>query len=245
MTDTDTKAELVAQLLADPDFLDTLRTATRARAERPFFNMAGERVGVSPLVATGRVQVSPGQTISSASWGNPIWDQSINVFADAPSRDSQWPTPHEGSECHTLDTGSPWVYRSGAWHGRPRGYVASGLGPASQTDTSGGTVVLSVAASLVAGRRYLVTGQTLASQVSATGNPSCVLADSAGLINAPVRLFTQVGAVANGALSGSAAFAILAAATASVTFTLTGSSTAGACRFGANQSQIAIVDIGS
>ena len=116
MTATDTtRDDLVQSLLADPDFLDTLRAAVRNRAERPFFNMAGDRIGVNPLAATGRVQVAPGQTISSATWGNPVWDQSVNCFASAADRDAQWPSPHDGSVCYTVDQAVLWLRMGGIW----------------------------------------------------------------------------------------------------------------------------------
>lgn len=115
-TEPQTSRELIQALMDDPDFLEMFRTALRSRAERPLFNMAGQRAGINPLATTGRVQVSPGQTISSASFGNPVWDQSINCFNSAADRDAQWPTPHDGSVCYTVDTQTLWVRRSGVWY---------------------------------------------------------------------------------------------------------------------------------
>lgn len=247
MTVTDqSRDQLVAALLADPDFLDSLRSATRARAERPFFNMAGERIDLLAATPVGRVQVSPGQTISSASWGNPVWDQSINCFASTTDRDSQWPTPHEGSECYTVDTGSPWVYRSGAWHGRPKGFIGSVIGPATQTDAGATAVnVLSLPVTLVQGRRYRVEAQSLASQQTATGNPVSTLADTGGYIPGTVRVFFAIGLAGGVAITGSGVWTLQATATATVTFSLTGSSSSGVCRFGASSSQLTVEDIGS
>lgn len=243
MTDTDTtKADVIAALLADLDFLDTLRTTARARGERPFFNMAGDRIGVNPLAATGRVQVSPGQTISSASWGNPVWDQSINVFADAPSRDSQWPSPHEGSECYTLDTSSPWVYRAGAWHGRPKGYVASVLGPASQVNcATTGTQLLALTATLVLGRRYLVTGSVLGTQTTAGAGPRTDL----GGVDAGSRIvWGGASVIANGVVGGGFANQLTPNATGARTVTLTGYAGVGTFNIGPGNAELVITDIG-
>jgi hypothetical protein len=239
----DAKAELVAQLLADPDFLDTLRTATRARAERPFFNMAGQRIGVNPLVATGRVQVSPGQTISSASWGNPVWDQSINVFADAPSRDSQWPSPHEGSECYTLDTGSPWAYRSGAWRGRPKGFVASATGPASQIDCpSGGATLVSLSPTLVAGRKYLVAAYCSGTQTTATGSNIVTVG---GVDMGSPRMWTNTNDAAGNARAGAMSMMVTPVTTGPRALNITGLATAGVFRVVANTCELSVTDIGS
>lgn len=246
MTATDTaKDELVRQLLADPDFLDSLRVAARGRPDRPVFNMAGDQINLlaGPV---GRVQVAPGQTISSASWGNPVWDQSINCFASAADRDSQWLSPHVGAECYTLDTDSPWVYRTGGWKGRAKGWMASAVGPATQTDTgSTATAVISVPVTLVQGRRYRVSVQTLASQQTAAGTPVATISDTGGYVPGTVRVFFAVGLAVGVAITGSAVYTLLATATTSITFSLMGSSSAGVCRFGASSSQLTVEDIGS
>jgi hypothetical protein len=118
MTTTETTTDQLLQaLLEDPDFLDKFRTAVRSRGERPFFNMAGERIDPLATTPKGRVQVSPGQTISSASWGNPVWDQSVNCFNSISDRDAQWPTPHDGAMCYTADTGTFWRCLNGVWSG--------------------------------------------------------------------------------------------------------------------------------
>lgn len=67
------------------------------------------------MATTGRIQVSPGQTIQSTQWGNVIWDQSINAFNTAADRAAQWPNPHLGSVSWLDDSGTLWVYRGGAW----------------------------------------------------------------------------------------------------------------------------------
>ena len=128
----------------------------------------------------------------------------------------------------------------------PRGYIASAVGPAVQTDCSTSATVMTLTATLTAGRRYRVSAQSLASQQTAVGNPMAILNDNAGYIAAnAVRLFVLSGAGVSAAVTGSAVWSLAATASASVTFTLSGQSSAGVCRFGANQSQITVEDIGS
>lgn len=55
-------------------------------------------------MATGRKQVAPGQVIQSAEWGNPVWDQSVQCFANAADRANQWPQPHAGAVWYLADT---------------------------------------------------------------------------------------------------------------------------------------------
>jgi C1q domain len=107
-----TLRELADELVSDPGVLLALRQAI-TRKDGPVRNMAG--VDILAAAVTGRVVVSPGQTISSSAWGNPVWDQSVNVFASAADRDTQWPTPHDGAVCYTLDTRNLWLRRAGAW----------------------------------------------------------------------------------------------------------------------------------
>lgn len=137
-TEPTNQRELVQALLDDPDFLDMFRGALRATQERPVFNMAGDRIDLL-AAATGRVQVSPGQTISSASWGNPVWDQSVNCFASAADRDAQWPAPHDGSICWQADTNTFWARRAGVWRGLPMGVLAQVVATANSGTTSTAT----------------------------------------------------------------------------------------------------------
>jgi len=63
----------------------------------------------------GRVQVAPGQVIQSSQWGNPLWDQSVQCFANAADRATQYPAPHEGSLSFLEDTKRLDKYAGGAW----------------------------------------------------------------------------------------------------------------------------------
>lgn len=192
----------------------------------------------------GRLTVAAGQTISS-SWGNTTFDQTMQAFASASDRTNQWPSPNEGAQSWLLDSHTPWIYRAGAWHGLPLGYLGSVVGPATQTDCGAtATTVLSVPVAVTAGRRYRVSAQTLASQQTATGNPVANLVDSAGYIVA-VRVFFAIGLAVGNAITGSAVVSLAATTTATVTFSVTASSSAGVIRFGASQSQLTVEDIGS
>jgi hypothetical protein len=249
MTVTETP-DLAALLAADPTFLDQLADRLKARPDR-YFNMQGE--AIAALAVIGRVQVSPGQTISSASWGNPVWDQSINCFNSTADRDTQWLTPHEGAECFTVDTGSPWVYRAGAWHGRPKGYVASVIGPAANTDCTPEITVMSVAFPVVIGRRYRITGFINGGQVTAAGSPRARLtAPTGGPLtfdltsgNGTWVSFAATSVAAGVSVVESAAHTATATATGTATVNLTGSAGTGALRVNANACQILIEDIGS
>lgn len=67
------------------------------------------------MTATGRIVVAPGQTIESAAWGNPVWDHSVQCFASAADRTSQFPVPHEGAMTFLEDTHWLYVYAAGDW----------------------------------------------------------------------------------------------------------------------------------
>jgi hypothetical protein len=93
---------------------------------------------VTPRASTGRLIVNPGDMIAS-QWGNTTFDQTMEVFDTALSRDSQWPTPHDGALCYTIDAQLPWIRRSGAWqvlYGPPPA-VTAGSGVQTFTDQSG------------------------------------------------------------------------------------------------------------
>ena len=65
----------------------------------------------------GRQQVSPGQTIQSAQWGNPVWDQSVQAFENAADRDNQFPAPQEGAVCYLADVDGWTGFQNGRWVG--------------------------------------------------------------------------------------------------------------------------------
>lgn len=238
---TATAAELADSLVDDPDFLASLRAAIERRY--PMKNQAGELL---PLAAgpTGRVVVSPGQTISSSSWGNPVWDQSINCFASTADRDTQWPTPHEGSECFTVDTGSPWIYRAGAWHGRPKGYVASAVGPVSAVSVASNTTIMSLTAPVVVGRKYRISTYAGGTQQTSTG--ANVFFGLTGPIDSAQGRFTQSNAVPASTFNcGAGVYLYSATATGNQTWTLFGFTSAGTNAVSLNSCFILLEDMGS
>jgi hypothetical protein len=108
MTDTATSIEALAREVAE-----------YLRAHRPDLpalrNEAGELVGPGQL-ATGRLSVNPGDEIQSV-WGNTTFDQTMQCYASAADRDAQWAAPHDGALAYTVDTGTGWLRKAGAWVG--------------------------------------------------------------------------------------------------------------------------------
>jgi hypothetical protein len=237
MTDTGTDIEALAREVAE--YLRSHRTA------RPVVNQAGQPIGPS-LLATGRLIVNPGDEIQSV-WGNTTYDQTAQIYASAADRDSQWSAPHDGSICYLIDSQSPWIRRSGVWVALPLGRLGSVTGPATQTDCgSTATTVISLAVGLTTGRRYRVSANALISQQTAAGNPIVILTDTGGYLGAStVRLVSFTGLPQSSAAPGSATWSFAATASTTVTFSLTGQSSAGVCRFGPNAAQILVEDIGT
>jgi hypothetical protein len=99
----------------------------------------------------GRVQVAPGQVIQSSQWGNPLWDQSVQCFASAADRATQYPAPHEGSLSFLADTSRLDKFTGGAWAAVAPTVVSNTVAIASPilycrtvavtTDGGGGAVV--------------------------------------------------------------------------------------------------------
>jgi hypothetical protein len=86
----------------------------------------------------GRIQIPPPSDpgapfpLRSQEWGNVLWDQSVNVFADPAERTAQWALPHEGAMSYLLSTQQVSVFANGAWRLvsiepiRPRGIIVQG-----------------------------------------------------------------------------------------------------------------------
>lgn len=67
-------------------------------------------------MATGRKTVVVGQVIDPVTWGNPVWDQSVQSFASAADRTTQFPAPQKGAKTFLEDVnrwegwdGTRWV----------------------------------------------------------------------------------------------------------------------------------------
>lgn len=63
-------------------------------------------------MATGRKTVVVGQVIDPTVWGNPLWDQSVQTFASAADRTTQFPNPLMGAVTWLDD-----VKRLDCWNG--------------------------------------------------------------------------------------------------------------------------------
>lgn len=228
--------------------LDALQARQRARAEaRPVLNAAGE--DISAQAATGRLIVSPGDTIASL-WGNTTYDQTMQVFLNNLDRDTQWPTPHDGAMCFTVDTGTAWLRRSGAWAlvmpiGGPRGLVASAQGPPTGTDYSSYVGVSGCNATFtpLAGRRYLAYVWAQGTVVSAASTQ--VLASFRGGADRidPVNTLGLTIA-ANGVVAGTGYLEPTTTPGTSYTLGATTSTTGGAYRVPVNGFRIHILDVG-
>lgn len=65
-------------------------------------------------MATGRKTVAPGQIVAS-DWGNTVWDQSVQTFASAADRATQYPAPHAGAVSWIEDAKRLDTFQNGAW----------------------------------------------------------------------------------------------------------------------------------
>jgi len=119
------------------------------------------------MVSTGRKVVAPGEIVAS-TWGNLLWDQSIQQFENAADRDAQFPAPKAGALVYLADTGTYWRKFAAGW-GRlgPVGGIASinvpaGTSPASVVTTFaagvfGGGAPTQVVATLIGDARFFVS----------------------------------------------------------------------------------------
>ena len=122
--------------------------------------------------------------------------------------------------------------------------VATIIGPGSTVDASGFVAVVSLPANLVAGRRYRVTAQVIGQQITAIGSPYLYIADTGGLVSGNARVLNQPSVPINAVVSGSCTWYIVAASTATDTFSIQASSSAGAWRTTANSMQLTVEDVG-
>jgi hypothetical protein len=111
----------------------------------------------TPLAA-GRQHVNPGDTIAS-TWGNTVFDQSVNQFVSTGDRDSQWVGPPDGALCYTAAENTLWLRRTGIWtvlSGASRliarSLLTANTSPVTTETNTGQTVTSDVKAN----RRYTV-----------------------------------------------------------------------------------------
>lgn len=236
----------VLDQLTDAD-LDAIADRLRVRGDvaflqlGPLTNLAGAVVPRAGTT-TGRLQVAPGQTISSV-WGNTLFDQSMECFANVADRSAQWTTPHEGALSWLADSSTPWAYRNGVWKGLPLGPLVSAVGPASQTDCAAATTtLLTVTLPVVAGRRYRACGYGFGTQVTNTATNYLGVVDGDGT---QFRFLTNYNITANTACYGIGSFMYTPATSKTATFTYFGFSSVAALRVTANVCQLQVDDIGS
>ena len=74
----------------------------------------------------GRLQVGPGQTVDS-DWGNTVFDQSVQVFASAADRNTQWPAPLVGAVSFLQDTQLLYLRTPGGWSAMRSAAVEGGV----------------------------------------------------------------------------------------------------------------------
>ncbi|HEY2303247.1 MAG TPA: hypothetical protein VGH66_15210 [Acidimicrobiales bacterium] len=184
--------------------LDALAARARARAEtKPIYNQDGVDIGLR--ASTGRLVVHPGDVIASV-WGNTTYDQTVQVYDTAAARDSQWPTPKDGAVCYTVDTGTLWLRRAGAWVaiGARYGarYTAGNVTSPATANTAQqiplGTMVYDQASAVSgnvyhcpAAGRYLVRGSISGAAVPVSASVLCYLRRN-GANDAIVQVFNPV-----------------------------------------------------
>ena len=235
MTDTDTLngSRLVR---AVRDRLTVLRN-TLGEAVPTFADGDGNLRAAAP---NGRLVVAAGQTIASA-WGNTTYDQTMQTFASAADRTNQWPSPNEGALSFLVDSHTAFLFRSGAWHGLPMGFRASGTGPASQTDYQALTAVVTVSVPVGLGRRYRVTANINGTQQTA-GATAIRIHDDQSL---DTFIFNQSGLAVSAPIvaNGAALYVPTTTKTASLQITVN-AATGGTLRVAANAASLFVEDIG-
>ena len=86
-------------------------------------------------MATGRKTVVVGQVIDPVTWGNPLWDQSVQTFTSAADRTAQFPAPKQGAVTWLEDVKRLEVYNGTTW-ARVSGAVEH-ISVTAATDASG------------------------------------------------------------------------------------------------------------
>lgn len=127
----------------------------------------------------------------------------------------------------------------------PRGWVAQALGPASAVNITGGVVVASVTAPVVAGRRYRITCFGWGQQITAVGPAAYwTLASAANIDSTQGRFVHDVNVPVASYVKGTGVYTYLATASGSQTWALQGFSNGGALAVAVNACFVAVEDIG-
>lgn len=169
-----------------------VRARWRAAASMPPTNIAGQAVQIladprdgslRAAAPNGRLTVAVGQTIESA-WGNTTYDQTMQTFASSADRTNQWPAPNEGSLSYLVDSHTPWIFRNGAWHGLPLGYLAATQASEAATARTANSFATSsnfcpATVAVASGRQYRIEASCWAS-CTASSNPAIIGQIAAG-----------------------------------------------------------------
>ena len=125
----------------------------------------------------------------------------------------------------------------------PRGFLARTLGPAVQTDCPATfTTVITTTVQAVAGRWYRASCDFNAQQITAIGNAQASLANSQ---NAETIYWILYSANVGNAVRQSGTYVVQATTTGTLTFTLSGVTSAGALRFAVNSARVSVEDCGT
>ena len=134
---------------------------------------------------------------------------------------------------------------SGAGSG-PRGWVAQTVGPVSTVSCGAtATTIMSLTATLAAGRRYRLSVFAWGAQAGSVGTAFFGLSSTANIDSAQGRLAQITGLAVGSFLVGTAVWTYTPTAASSQTWTLQGTTSAGSLAVSANQCSMLLEDIGS
>lgn len=91
-------------------------------------------------MATGRKTMVVGQVIDPGTWGNPVWDQSVQTFASAADRTAQFATPLRGAVTWLDDVARLEVWTGTAWRTVPTDVAGTYVPVLSGITLGNGTV---------------------------------------------------------------------------------------------------------
>jgi hypothetical protein len=160
--------------------------------------------GAPSQLAAGRLHVNPGDNVAS-SWGNTVFDQSVNQFLSTADRDSQWPSPPDGALCYTAGEATLWARRSGTWTAVALSPAARGLLAYAETQTAQSGIVtttadltgLSITFTLATSRHVELVGDVAFTKAAADTAAWATLLISDGANNMQTQRFVDMLAPGN------------------------------------------------
>jgi len=161
-------------------------------------------------------------------------------------------SPNEGMPIYETDTDKLLIYTTATttwqppWN-LPWGYITTNTGPGSQTDYTAPANVLSITPTLLANRRYKLSGYLIGTQVTAGGTPTLKFLDSAADTIGPggnsARLTPSGIAYVNTDVITATGFTLVSGSGAK-TYNLQAQDSAGALRVATNAAMLLLEDIG-